>query len=430
MLGHGASAAQAPTEDGLWYYEIGGAEPVSVPANPAVVSVTLGGSAQLGLGYSCGKFDPVAAVTNTMNDIGAGVDDMMNAMTAAATSAIAALPALILQRANPGLYDLFQNALIKAEETMQLATKSCEQMEAEIAQGKNPYADLITLSKGNDWKVQMGIGGNDAVTAKDTVESSNGDNGVPWIGGQAGGSGQPVLEFTGDIVEAGYNINMNRAVTDPSPVPAASATRLSEIWASPADARDWTVDVVGENIVTTCDTCRKDSIPGTGLLPKLYQESAIVTTEIQNLVSGATPPTLANLDQITAPGVAITRQVIEAIREMPASEQSLIMGRLVSEISTGRTVEKALYARRLLLSGRQVPEVYATEVAREHADNTIAELDKEIENLLFETRVRREVVSDTVATLLERAAAKRQSSLTVPEVPTLDPNPLRGGRVQ
>ncbi len=423
-------AAQGPTEDSLWYYEIGGAEPVSVPANPSVVSVTLGGSAQLGLGYSCGKFDPVAAVTHTLNDIGAGVDNMMNAMTAAATSAIAALPALILQRANPGLYDLFQNALIKAEETMQLATKSCEVMETEIAQGKNPYADLITLSKGNDWKVQMGIGGNDAVTAKESVESSNGDNGVPWIGGQAGGNGQPVLEFTGDIVEAGYNINMNRALTDTTPVPVASATRLSEIWPSPADARDWTVDVVGENIVTTCDTCRKDSIPGTGLLPKLYQESATVTTEIQNLVSGATPPTLDNLEQITAPGVAITRQVIESIREMPVSEQSLIMGRLVSEISTARTVEKSLFARRLLLSGRQVPEVYATQVAREHADNSIAELDKEIENLLFETRVRKEVVSDTVTTLLERAAARRQSSLTVPEVPTLDPNPLRDGRVQ
>ena len=417
-------SAQAPTEDSLWYYEIGGAEPVSVPANPSVVSVTLGGSAQLGLGYSCGKFDPVAAVTNTLNNIGAGVDNMVNAMTAAATSAIAALPALILQRANPGLYDLFQNALLKAEETMQLATKSCEQMEAEIAQGKNPYADLITLSKGNDWKVQMGIGGNDAVTAKDSVESSNGDNGVPWIGGQAGGSGQPVLEFTGDIVQAGYNINMNRAVTDTSPVPAASSTRLSEIWASPAEARAWTVDVVGENIVTTCDTCRKDSVPGTGLLPKLYQESATVTTEIQNLVSGAIPPTLTNLDNITAPGVAITRQVIEAIREMPASEQSLIMGRLVSEISTARTVGKALYARRLLLTGRQVPEVYATEVAREHADASIAELDKEIENLLFETRVRKEVVSDTVTLLLRRSAAKRQSSLTVPEVPTLDPNPI------
>ena len=102
---------------------------------------------------------------------------------------------------------------------------------------------------------------------------------------------------------------------------------------------------------------------------------------------------------------------------------------LVSGISTARTVEKALFARRLLLSGRQVPEVHATEVAWEHADNSIAELDKEIEILVFETRVRKEVVSDTVVTLLEQAAAKRQSTLNVPEVPTFYPSPLRGGRV-
>jgi len=429
-LNQAQAVTKGPTEDSLWYYEIARAEPVTVPANPSNVSVTPGGSAQLGMGYSCGKFDPVAAVTNTLNDIGAGVDNMMNAMTAAASAAIGALPALILQRANPGLYDMFQNALLQAEETMQLATKSCEQMEAEIAEGKNPYADLITLSKGNDWKLQMGIGGNDAVTAKEAVETSNGDSGIPWIGGQAGGAGQPELQFTGDIVKAGYNVNMNRPIAAAGPVPPASATRLSEVWSTPADARNWVVEVVGENIVTTCDTCRKDSIPGTGLLPKLHQESAAVTVDLQNLVSGATPPTLANLDNITAPGVAITRQVIEAIREMPATEQGLIMGRLVSEISTARTVEKALFARRLLLTGRQVPEVYATEVAREHADISITELDREIENLLFETRVRKEVVSNTLVTLLQRAAVKRQASLNIPQVSPLDSRPLSKGRVQ
>ncbi len=115
---------------------------------------------------------------------------------------------------------------------------------------------------------------------------------------------------------------------------------------------------------------------------------------------------------------------------MPSAEQALIIGRLVSEISTARTVEKALLARRLLLSGRQVPEVYATEVAREHADTAIAELDHEIEDLLFETRVRKEVVSETIATLLERAAIRRQASLQTPGVPTIDPNPLRNGRVE
>ena len=422
-------AVMAPTEDGFWYYEIGGARPISRPANPSVVSVTLGGSAQLGLGYSCASFDPVAAVTNTLNEIGAGADRMMGAMTNAATAALAALPALILQRANPGLYDLFQNALIKAEETLSLATKSCQQMETEIAQGKNPYADLIVLSKGNDWKREMGIGGNDAVSAEAAVEAANGDNGVPWIGGLAGGSAQPVLEFTGDIVKAGYNINLNRPVTASAAAPPSPGSRLPEVWNTPAEAQRWVVDVVGENIVTTCDTCRKDSIPGTGLLPKLHQESGAVTLELQRLVSGASPPTLANLERVAAPGVAVTRQLIEAIREMPGAEQSLVMGRLVSEISTARTLEKALLARRLLLSGRQVPEVYAAEVAREHADASIAELDREIESLLFETRVRREIVSETAGVLLERARARRRASLQVPESPALDPRPLVRGRV-
>lgn len=421
-------SAEGPTEDGLWYYQIGGAEPIAPPANAAVTSVTLGGSVQLGLGYSCAAFDPVVAVSNTLNNIGQGVDDLMNAMTAAATSAIAALPALILQRANPGLYDLFQNALLKAEETMHIATKSCETMEAEIARGKNPYADLITLSKGNDWKLQMGIGGNDAVTAKEAVEAANGDNGIPWIGGPAGGAGQPELQFTGDIAEAGYNIQLNRPVEASGPAPVTG--RLTEIWPSSIAARNWVVEVLGENIVTTCNGCPKNSIPGTGLLPQLFNETATVGTSLQALVTSGVAPTLENLALITAPGVAITRQVIEAIRGMPATEQNLIAGRLVAEISTARTIEKALLARRLLLSGRQIPEVYAAEVARRHVDASIAELDREIDNLLFETRVRREVVSDTVVTLLARAAARRQASLDISSVPVVDPQPLRNGRVE
>lgn len=430
FIGGGALATEAPTEDGLWYYRIGGAQPISPPANPNVVSLTIGGSADLRLGSSCGKFDPELAVRHTLNNIANGVDNMLNAMTSVATGALASLPALILQRANPGLYDLFQNALLKAEETLQLATKSCEQMESDIAAGKNPYADLITLSKGQDWKVQMGLGGNDVVTAKKKVETSNGRNGVPWIGGKAGGTGQPVLQFTGDLVRAGYNIQMNRAITESSAIPPADATRLSEIWPTPAAARDWTVDVVGENIVTTCDTCRKDSVPGTGLSPKLHEESLTITRELERLVDGSTSLTRENLEKITAPGIAITRQVVEALRDMPVTEQRLILGRLVTEISTARTVEKALYARRLLLSGRQVPEVYATEVAREHADASIAELDKEIESLLFEIRVRKEVVSDTVTVLLQRAAARRQASLAVPPAGPVDPNPVRDGRVR
>ena len=60
---------------------------------------------------------------------------------------------------------------------------------------------------------------------------------------------------------------------------------------------------------------------------------------------------------------------------------------------------------------------------------SIAELDREIENLLFETRVRREVVSTTAGVLLQHAAARRRASLTTPQRPTHDPRPVVHGRV-
>ncbi len=128
-----------PTIDDLWYYEIGGAEPVSVPPNPTVTSLELDGSGALNLGFSCGKFDPVLSVEETLDRFANQLDGMSNAMVNAATALIAALPALILQRANPELYNLFQTYLGDAQARLAIATKTCEQLETDIADGKNPF---------------------------------------------------------------------------------------------------------------------------------------------------------------------------------------------------------------------------------------------------------------------------------------------------
>ena len=232
------TAPPAPPEDSLWYYEIGGAKPVSAPANPRVQSTTIGGSAKLGLGYSCLKFDPVTAVSDTLNQVKDGTENMLNAMTQAATGAIASLPAMILQRANPGLYDLFQNALVRAELTVDLATKSCEQMENAIANNKNPYEDLVVLSKGNDWKVQMGVGGGSVIAAKEAVAHANGANGLPWIGGSAGGVGQAPLALTEDVTTAGFNVQMNRAPSTQGTVATDPDQRLTLVWNDPQAAAE------------------------------------------------------------------------------------------------------------------------------------------------------------------------------------------------
>jgi integrating conjugative element protein (TIGR03755 family) len=372
----------------------------------------------------------VSGVSNILNDIAGDADALKQQMVAAATAAIAALPALILQRANPGLYDLFQNALLDAQARIEIATRSCEQMEAEIARGKNPYADWVTISKGTDWKMQMGLG-TDALTAKTAVQSANGSNGVPWIGGKAGGAGQPLISVIGDTARAGYNLTLNRPPTATASVPAGpTAPHLAQVWESPEAASLWLVEVVGDRVVTTCDGCNKTSVPGNGLLLQFERERKLIRPAIQDLVNETTVPTLENLEPVSAPGTAITRQVIEAVRASPSTEQGLVMGRLIDEVAAARTVEKALLARRLLLTGRQVPEVQAVGDAMAETNRAMAELEREIENLLFETRVRREMVSETVGVLLDWDATRREASRRRPAVPIEDLRPLEQGRVR
>jgi integrating conjugative element protein (TIGR03755 family) len=423
-------AAPAPIGDSSWYYEIGGAQPLTSAPNPLVNTVTIGGSGQLGLNYSCGKFDPVLGVTNTLNNIKSGVDQMMNQMVAAATSAIAALPALILQRANPGLYDMFQNALLKAEETVNLATKSCEQMESEIAQGKNPFDEWVVLSKGNDWKVQMGAGGMDVVTARDNVETNAGNNGLPWLGGgNAGGAAQAPIRIIGDTAKAGFNIIMNRQPHAAGAVPAGpGAPPITHIWNSPAAASAWIVRVTGDKIVRTCEGCARESTPGVGLAPEHDASRTAITADLQNLVSGATPLTLANLNQISGPGVAITRQVIDSIRKLPAAEQGMIVERLAGDVALVQVMEKALYARRLLTTGRREPNITAgPEDAQREIDQSLAALDTEIESLLFESRVRKEVIGKTALALLKHESARRAASSATNSTGTTPSTVFEGG---
>ena len=423
-------ASNPPTQDSLFYYEIGGAEVVPRPLHPTNHSLNLDASARFGLGYSCGRFDPVLGVAETLNQVKSGAEDMLKAMTQAATGAIASLPALILQRANPGLYELMQNALVGAKLQVDLATKNCRQMEAEIAQGLNPYQELIVLSKGDDWKKQISLGGNSAIQAQNNVDEANGSNGLPWVfGHNAGGVNQPPLKLTSDVVQAGYNITLNRHVTHVTPAPTSVGGSLNQVWSTPQEASDWVVGVVGEQEVATCSSCTLAAMPGRGLLPQLASESETLTNQFDALLTSQLPPTRTDLAEVSGPNVLVTREVIDALLELSESEREIVLARLVNDIAVSRVLEKSFYARRLLLAGGQAPEVTGIQVAKDHVVAMVANLDDETERLLFEYRARQEVVSDTASALLQRAATLRNVARGIPEINASEDRPLVDGRI-
>jgi len=394
-----------------------------------VTRATIRGLGRLGLGYSCSKFDPEAAISNILNQIASGAERMMDAMVMAAQSAIASLPAYVLQRANPGLYDLFQTALLKAQQTVALATKSCESMEAEIAKGKDPFREWVILSKGQDWRAVMGTEP-DVVRAKDEVEDNNGSNGVPWLGGMRGGSGQEPIEIVGDTVRAGYNVTVNRSA-DAIGTRAPQGSRLAAVWASEQEAVDWARDVLGDVSVRTCEGCEPSGTPGIGLLPGVEQAQSQIAADLAELVDGGQEPTRENLAAVSAAGlgVGINVELIEALKELPKDEQQILTGKLAGEAAQASVLEKTLMLRRMLLSGRQVPEIVAAGPAQAVIDRKLAELDQEIENLLFETKIRREVMTATAATILQEAQRRRGASLGMPKPPRRDDAPYVDGAV-
>lgn len=147
---------------------------------------------------------------------------LQNTVMAAAQGAIAALPLYILQRAAPGLYELSQTYTADFSLNFGDAIQSCEAMERQILAGQDPYEAWIQMAKAGDGRRLMGTTG-DAVTAKQTVESSGGAAGLPFpklssgsvvmAGGTAGAPIEPIR----DITAAGWNTTLGRTPANNAP---------------------------------------------------------------------------------------------------------------------------------------------------------------------------------------------------------------------
>jgi integrating conjugative element protein (TIGR03755 family) len=437
-----------PTGSSPFYYKMGGGQYIPMPAYNGAASIPLDVNANAGLGYNCGLFNPKLSITNSLNAIENSFQNIAQSVMANATSAIAEFPMYALSRADPDLYNLLNNGLLGARRDMELSTKSCQVMQSEMAQGKNPYTDWATLSMGNDWQQHMSLinssaklsAGNDDNNNDDInlvnqqVAQDNGATGVPWIHGNnnAGGQGQPAIYVINDTSIAGYNVVLQagRSYDDTSaPAQTPNNAHLVTTWANPQAAANWITNVVGDEKITTYSGGDKQSTPGVGLLPQNQQLSAQVLQHVQDLVSGQTPLTVQNLQTVSAPGVMINTAVIKAIQQKEPVTQAILINKLSQEVATGQLIDQALLARQILQEGSQVPAIYSNKAAQEAIKNSLDRLDQAINNLLFNVRVRKELVSDTASQLLESTQAEQVGSSVVQPSGAASPD-MQGGAVK
>ncbi len=299
------------------------------------------------------------------------------------------------------------------EAAIQFATSSCQEMERRIKNKQNPFAGWRFAAKFNDWNIQQEIE-DDILQAQDNVESNNGDNGLPWLGGiDAGGRDQQPIRLTSDIVRAGYNATLNRLVTESSAATAdPDLTPLVRHWPEPNEAAKWAVRVLGDVAVKTEDGAVPETTPGFGLMPVIETARNDTRTALSNLVNGSQIPTREQLAEISVSGVLITVDVINTLRSLTPNDRQMMIGKLADEAAMANVLEKAMTLRQLLLTGRREPNVAATE-AGQHIADSINTLDQEIENILFEKRVRKEMLASTGSALIELSERKALGAATL-----------------
>lgn len=109
------------------FYTIGGGMVISQPPSSNNMQ-------KIGMGINwnsdlmCGNFDIDTTVKNQLNGITSGFQDMMGSVISGATGAVASLPAMIIQRANPGLYELLTNGVLQANASFDKARLNCQNM--------------------------------------------------------------------------------------------------------------------------------------------------------------------------------------------------------------------------------------------------------------------------------------------------------------
>lgn len=402
-------------------YSIGGGSVVGAPS-------TLYRPGGLGVGMTwranlmCGNMSLETTLQNQLNGVTAGFQQIMGTIVQNATQAVMSLPALIIQRANPGLYELLSNGVMQGRIDFDRSKLTCQAMAQEMAEGLD-QGQWGVLAKGQQMQSSLEQS-QDAVSVINDTERHNGNQGVPWIGGrQAGGTGQPVIRATADVVRSGYNLLHGRAAEDDSPISAASCndTAICRTWSTPQAAVDWAVRVLGETEVATCDDCETlRTTAGAGLTPLIQETYSEHLQALEALLDESVPITTANLAKASSPMLEVSRGVIEALRDDP--DQTVLARRLASETALASVIDKALLLLRNLLAGSHEPNVESAQPAQKALAKNIETLEREINTLQTEMQVRQMLARNTASWILERQEAAGSASRAVQQA---DPEPQR-----
>lgn len=383
------------------YYQIGGGSGYMTPPTRAKSLKAI----EFGIGWKanlmCGNFDIKTTVKNQLNGLTEGFKDLMGNVIESAKGAVASLPAMVIQRANPQLYDLLTNGVYQGRIDFNRLKTSCEAMSKQLAD----YTLNGRWAKSADLENYKDIVATepDAQKAQKSSEENKGKKGKEWVGGEKrGGEYQKQIKLIEDVSKAGYNLLQNRQALDASQLTGKACTgALCQTFDSPQKLSEFLTRIIGEQSISTCtEDCgpKTSSKAGVGLAPAIEEENVRTVEKLEQVLNMDTPSKemLAELSSNTIP---VTRGLIEALREDPDVE--VLSQRLSAEIATAKVMEKMLLARRAILAGMREPYVAADQNAQQELEKTLNKIDLEISQVKLEMDMQKMITSNTASVVIQ-----------------------------
>ncbi len=377
-----SSASSSPINvsiDGsdILHYTLGGGSIVRHPARERKLN-----SAKLGLGWDmnlqCGLLDPKLTIKNQLNGLTEGFQDTMGSMLDNATAAVSALPGRYIQKKDPGLYDMLSNGVLQGKFDFADINTSCENMATTMVEMTGDAYG--TMAKAKAWSQAVKSG--DAVQAKKDVDKDMGDSGITWKDGRsAGGRNQPAINATKDAVEAGFTMLSQRSQK-------AKKEGLYRYWDSQTDMSEWVTGVIGsQSVQTGVDKSKTGATPGIGLSQEVSKHSQKLELELRDAVTEQKETS------------HFPKALIEALKESQVDKNTL--SRIASELALSHAIEKALYARRTLLTGKYEVNIAQHNAAQDDIDDAVTRLEREIDMLRYEAEVRQQVGTRTAQAVVD-----------------------------
>ncbi|EPZ8126201.1 integrating conjugative element protein [Yersinia enterocolitica] len=404
--------------DGL-YYSIGGGSVIS-PSSSRNSMTRLGMTGSWNSDLMCGNFDLKTTVGNQLNGVTSGFKDLMSDVIQGATGAVASMPAMVIQRANPGLYEMLTNGMLQAGLSFDKSKLNCQNLAKKMADytiGNKWMQAAVT----EEYKSIVASSDGDAVSSDHKLHKATGEEGTSWIGGQKrGGKGQSAIKPTHDLAKAGYNMMNNLPVTSNHSIASVNCNGAACLrYKNSEEAATAVVKVLGDRSIRTCrkaSLCRSggnenaagSSVAGTGFSPMLEDATKENLGQLVKLIAGSEKPTTINLAKLKTGSLIVTRGIIQSLQDEP--DNAVLIQRLAGELAMVDTLESALIMRRMLTTGQSEPNAADQPEALAEGYRRIEALDRELAALRNEMELRKAISSNSLLTILERQAIRNQNN--------------------